>query len=854
MPSNYRRPGTFVEEVLLPQQVQALGLDVSVGAFAGRAERGPVNEATFVSSWTEYSRLFGGFKDSNGNPYWMTYAVYQFFGNGGRGCYVSRVCASDSINARLVLSDGADAAQDVLVVSASSPGDWAIASPTGSGIAIRVEDATPRTNISSYRVDNGIATLTTSIPHGFAAGDVVNVVGISDSGVSGEYAVLSGSSTTLTLATSGANMGDTTPVGTAYVSGSNEVFSLSVFYNGITNGYLVEKFNDISLDPASDRYAITLVNGQSKYVRLSRPDGFVAPTTGTRSVFRAPAVTPVAVGLSKPATVTAIDAATITAAAISGTGLATLTASGHGLQVNDVATVVGITEVTLPGNASLNGTYTVSAVSGSTFSFNKVIQSNVVSKIALTSGGVVEFSGAHQFSVDDALTIAGTDDAGFDGAQTVTNVTQASTSVAVTASDAGDPSNTITVASGDAAKFWVGQPLTGVQSDGTSALASGAYVVSISSNVITLNSDAVLSDATGSVQSVTLAPAVQFGSTLTNPSAYAQVSGATATYTLTTVTGLSGSVNGVRTVSTSGSLDGSNISKTELIAAADDFDSVGNNLVMNVPDAAGLAPSDARQVYAAFIAAADNRGDSFVVIDTPAGADAVSAQSFAADVTPKSSNAAIYYPWVLIADPASSGSSSTRAVPPGGSVVGLFLATDTARGVFKAPAGLGASLNNVVAMERNFSSSDLDSLNSALTPVNVIRAVPGAGICVMGARNVGNDRRMKYVSTRRTMLQVKKRLSDLTAFAVFEPNDSRLWEQVRNVCSVYLTELWSAGGLKGRTQADAFFVKCDATNNTPTSLADGELNIEVGVALQTPAEFVIIRIGQFDGATSITVQ
>jgi phage tail sheath protein FI len=347
---------------------------------------------------------------------------------------------------------------------------------------------------------------------------------------------------------------------------------------------------------------------------------------------------------------------------------------------------------------------------------------------------------------------------------------------------------------------------------------------------------------------------MQFGTTLTSPTGYTALSGATATYTLASQTGLSGSVTGTHTVSTTTSLEGSGITKADLINASDDFDAVGNNLVYNVPDAAALSSSDCRAVYAAFIAASDARGDSFVVLDTPANLDPTSAQSFAADITPKSNSAAVYYPWLNIADPTQSGTPATRKVPPGGSVVGLILQTDASRGVFKAPAGLGSSLSNIISTERMFSSSDLDALNTALTPVNVIRQVPGAGICVMGARNVGADRRMKYVSTRRTMLQVKKRLADLTAFAVFEPNDERLWEHVRNTCGSYLRELWQQGGLKGATQTDAYFVKCDATNNTATSRADGELNIEVGVALQTPAEFVIIRIGQFDGAASINVQ
>ena len=104
------------------------------------------------------------------------------------------------------------------------------------------------------------------------------------------------------------------------------------------------------------------------------------------------------------------------------------------------------------------------------------------------------------------------------------------------------------------------------------------------------------------------------------------------------------------------------------------------------------------------------------------------------------------------------------------------------------------------------------------------------------------------------MLAVKKSLKEATAFAVLENNDYRLWEQVRTACSTYLNGLWQAGGLKGADPSQAFYVKCDATNNTAQSVNDGVLNIEVGVALQTPAEFVVIRIGQFDGGTTVVEQ
>lgn len=286
------------------------------------------------------------------------------------------------------------------------------------------------------------------------------------------------------------------------------------------------------------------------------------------------------------------------------------------------------------------------------------------------------------------------------------------------------------------------------------------------------------------------------------------------------------------------------------------FDIIDVNLVMNIPDAYDLSNTDAKNVYNAYIAKADERGDSFVVVDVPVNyalSGVSGATSFAADIT-ASANAAVFFPNLVVANPVPNTSGRTIVTPPGGSVAGLFLATDASRGVFKSPAGVSAVLNNVVGTATAFTSTDLDTLNSAARPVNAIRPVPGAGVCVMGSRTVKNTRGDRYVAPRRTLLSIKKAITQRTEFAVFENNDYRLWENVRTVCSAYLNNLWQAGGLKGNTPAQAFYVKVDATNNTSSSIADGVLNIEVGVALQNPAEFVVIRIGQFDGGATVTEQ
>jgi phage tail sheath protein FI len=194
-----------------------------------------------------------------------------------------------------------------------------------------------------------------------------------------------------------------------------------------------------------------------------------------------------------------------------------------------------------------------------------------------------------------------------------------------------------------------------------------------------------------------------------------------------------------------------------------------------------------------------------------------------------------------------------RLVGPSGAVAGLYLATDAARGVFKAPAGLSANINGVVSLERSFTSTDLDKMNNGLptsgsgssAPVNPLRQIPGAGIVVMGARTLLQDGTAnKYVNMRRSLIYIKARLKALTQFALFENNDELLWSKIDSSLSSFLNEYRNQGGLRGTTPSQSYFVKCDAQNNTSLSIANGEVHIQVGVALQYPAEFIVIDLSQ----------
>ena len=215
------------------------------------------------------------------------------------------------------------------------------------------------------------------------------------------------------------------------------------------------------------------------------------------------------------------------------------------------------------------------------------------------------------------------------------------------------------------------------------------------------------------------------------------------------------------------------------------------------------------------------------------------------------SHTADFAPWVYIIDPAVVG--GTILVPPGGVVMGVMSRVDATEGVFRAAAGTVAG-TSAIGVETKFTKGQEGDLNNA--QINVLKLVPGQGVCIMGARTrkfYGADR---YLSVRRTLIFIESTLRRNCGFAVFENNDENLWGRLQLTADRVLRPLWEARGLKGDTAAEAFYVRCDATINTPAVVQSGEVRMEVGVALQTPAEFVIIRVSQFDGVitTSTEVQ
>lgn len=297
---------------------------------------------------------------------------------------------------------------------------------------------------------------------------------------------------------------------------------------------------------------------------------------------------------------------------------------------------------------------------------------------------------------------------------------------------------------------------------------------------------------------------------------------------------------------------------SDYTGAIADFSAVDRPLVLFAPEINAELPNDADDVFDALASWAQSN-NGFVVIDTaPAltasGADNVTvagALTAANGIVPLTSHAAVYYPNIYISDPLGRSPQSLRKIGPAGAVAGLYIFTDKQTGPFKAPAGLRANIRGAVAVEKQFTTAELDSLNSGISgstvgaPVNALRNLPGAGIVAMGARTLLQDGTAnRYVNTRRSLIFLRKSLSDLSQFALFENNDERLWARLRSALGVFLTGYWNQGGLRGDTASQAFYVKCDAENNPDAQIMGGEVHIEVGVALQYPAEFVVITLSQ----------
>lgn len=254
------------------------------------------------------------------------------------------------------------------------------------------------------------------------------------------------------------------------------------------------------------------------------------------------------------------------------------------------------------------------------------------------------------------------------------------------------------------------------------------------------------------------------------------------------------------------------------------------------------------------------RKRAFLIMDTPSPAtanwdanslvDELSGGGSLASSFPVSINAALYYPWVSTTDPVT-GAASTA--PPSGFVAGMYGQEDSARGVWKSPAGIETTLNGTSGVAPAGAMTDPQQGVLNENALNCLRQFPAIGTVIFGARTTAGadantaQQQWKYIAVRRMALFIEQTLYANLTWAVFEPNAQPLWAALTQEVNAFMLTLFQSGAFAGTTPSNSFLVQCDSTTTTPTDVANGVVNIIVGFAPLLPAEFVIVQIAQLAG-------
>ena len=244
----------------------------------------------------------------------------------------------------------------------------------------------------------------------------------------------------------------------------------------------------------------------------------------------------------------------------------------------------------------------------------------------------------------------------------------------------------------------------------------------------------------------------------------------------------------------------------------------------------------APEVQAALIGFCENRKSCFAILDVPMDLKKTNDVATFRDMY-DSTYAAMYHPWLQMFD---AGAKRTDYFPPSGEMAGIYARSDNSRGVHKAPAN--EVVRGCTGLSCNYNVGEQDILNPI--GVNLIRALPGQGIRVWGARTISSNGLWKYVNVRRLFIYIEESIKANTNWVVFEPNSETLWSRVTRTIETFLATCWRDGALAGSSPEQAFFVECGPTTMTQDDIDNGRLICQIGIAPVKPAEFVIFRITQ----------
>jgi phage tail sheath protein FI len=263
--------------------------------------------------------------------------------------------------------------------------------------------------------------------------------------------------------------------------------------------------------------------------------------------------------------------------------------------------------------------------------------------------------------------------------------------------------------------------------------------------------------------------------------------------------------------------------------------------MVSMPDAMTLAgggdEAELTDLQDELIAHCENVGNRMAILDCPSRLSPREVLDWRTSGPGyDSKDATLYYPWLEVADPLT---DRPLLVPPSGHVAGVWCRTDAAFGVHRAPT---EGVVGVVGLGCDVAETDEAELAEA--GVNSIRAFPGQGIRVWGARTLSSDPEWRYMPVRRVFLHLASSIDRGTRWTVFEPNDELLWEELRAEVEHFLERSWRDGALAGENANDAYYVKCDAETNPPEVIETGQVICEIGIAPVKPREFATLRLSR----------
>lgn len=868
MPVTPTYPGVYIEEI--PSGVRTItAVATSIAAFIDFFARGPMNRAVQIFNFGDFEREFGGL-DTRSEA---SYAVQQFFLNGGTEAWAVRTASGGFDQAEVEIQDGIGGAT-ALTVTAINPGVW------GNSLRVRIDYPEPTSN---NRFNMTVSLVETRDGQQFVL-QTETFRGLSMNGADSSFVErvvnddLTGSRL-VRVSASGANR----PLQTGTLSGDLSVFPAITAANpqvDVTIGTDGTGTASFASQPTTLAEARSLLQSA---IRAARPELrafsqatvtivdnrlriLAGPTTSSsRVTFGVSGVDQTAanLGLTTGTNLDGVLSGDVAAAFPHAGGQLRVAIGGSGPVTLTLAAMANLAAArTELENAIRGAAGGVPLADQPAFAGARIIAhtDGPVQRLVVLAGVPATAVSFSQEAADTTVT-----DLGLDGGAATAITTLVSDDIPAVPSVAGGSAVNVTIGGlgpetattpGPATATLAGiasQLQSAIRAADPAAAFTGARVAAYDAGE---NRLVVLAGVAGNTVVFAAAPLDGTSAGELRLTAATGAESNVQTYALGAGAAVASTAQGAGTPGNDGTppdgidLIGDLTAETGINA----LEQVDLFNILCIPRAAivsganALTPAAAGAVIAFANTYCEQRR-AFFVMDTPNNIDEVQEIKDWLDnnATLRHRNSALYFPRVRIPDPLDS--FRLRSVGASGTMAGLYARTDNARGVWKAPAGTEATLTNV----QQFDALLTDQQNGTLNPVaiNCLRNFPIYGNVSWGARTlVGADQmasEWKYVPVRRLALFLEESLFRGTKWVVFEPNDEPLWAQIRLNVGAFMQSLFRQGAFQGRTPREAYLVKCDAETTTQNDINNGIVNIVVGFAPLKPAEFVIIKIQQLAG-------